>query len=108
VQVFPEAAQAQKKAKNLKIIYGCEMEMLENDFVPYLFNCDLQTKEKLKKNKIADLTYCIFDLETTGFFSNYNEIIEIGYVIYRKGEIIRQSSYLICPVKEIASEILAT
>jgi len=49
----------------------------------------------------------VFDLETTGFFSEYNEIIEIGYVIYHKGEIIREGEHLICPEKEIAPEVLA-
>ncbi|CAI2185718.1 1504_t:CDS:2, partial [Funneliformis geosporum] len=98
VQSFPEFSKHQ--SSDLKIIYGCEMEMLEDKLPPYLFNYSEQFLEK----KINDLTYCVFDLETTGFFSQYNEIIEIGYVIYHQGEIIQEKEYLICPEKEISAE----
>ncbi|CAG8621702.1 2543_t:CDS:2 [Ambispora gerdemannii] len=100
VQSFPEFSKHQKD--DLKIIYGCELEMLEDNLPPYIFN----HSEQILVEKITDLTYCLFDLETTGFFSEYNEIIEIGYAIYQKGEIIRQGEYLICPQKEIAPEHL--
>jgi DNA polymerase-3 subunit alpha (Gram-positive type) len=102
VQSFPEFSNYQ--SSDLKIIYGCEMEMLEDDLPPYIFNHSQEILEK----KVNDLTYCVFDLETTGFFSEYNEIIEIGYVIYHRGEIIREKEYLICPEKDIPAEILAT
>ncbi|CAG8437483.1 6955_t:CDS:2 [Ambispora leptoticha] len=98
VQSFPEFNKCQKS--DLKIVYGCEMEMLEDDLPSYVFN----HSEEILTKKINDLTYCVFDLETTGFFSEYNEIIEIGYVIYQKGEIIREGEYLICPEKEIPTE----
>ncbi|CAH1755690.1 6719_t:CDS:2 [Entrophospora sp. SA101] len=102
VQSFPEFSNHQNN--DLQIIYGCEMEMLEDDFPPYIFN----HSKHILEEKIAELTYCVFDLETTGFFSEYNEIIEIGYVVYRQGEIVREGEYLICPEKEIPAEILAT
>jgi DNA polymerase-3 subunit alpha (Gram-positive type) len=102
VQSFPEISNHQ--GNDLKIIYGCEMEMLEDDLPPYIFNHSPEILEK----KVNELTYCVFDLETTGFFSEYNEIIEIGYVTYHKGKIIREGEYLICPEKEIPAEILAT
>nr|CAG8571297.1 5365_t:CDS:2 [Entrophospora candida] len=82
VQSFPEFSKHQ--SSNLKIIYGCELEVLADKLPPYIFNHD----SKILEEKIGELTYCVFDLETTGFFSSYNEIIEIGYVIYKKGEII--------------------
>jgi len=56
------------------------MEMLEDKLPPYIFNRSPQSQKFLEQS-IEDSTYCIFDLETTGFFSEYNEIIEIGYVI---------------------------
>lgn len=101
VQSFPEFSKCQKG--DLKIIYGCELEMLEDDLPSFIFN----HSEELLTKKINELVYCVFDLETTGFFSQYNEILEIGYVIYRKGEIIREGEYLICPEKQIAPELLA-
>jgi DNA polymerase-3 subunit alpha (Gram-positive type) len=100
VQAFPEFSN--NKNKDLKIIYGCEMEMLEDELPPYIFNCS----EEILKADINELTYCVFDLETTGFFSEYNEIIEIGYTIYRQGEVIKEGEYLICPEKELPPEIL--
>ncbi|CAG8846265.1 3667_t:CDS:2, partial [Racocetra persica] len=98
VQAFPEFSQHQ--SPDLKIIYGCEMEMLEDELPPYFFNHSATILDQ----KIDNLTYCVFDLETTGFFSQYNEIIELGYVIYHRGEIIREKEYLIRPQKEIPAE----
>ncbi|CAG8720853.1 16905_t:CDS:2, partial [Racocetra fulgida] len=77
VQIFPEFSQEQ--TEDLRIIYGCELEMLEDDLPPYIFNHNSATNQKLLTVPITALTYCIFDLETTGFFAAYNEIIEIGY-----------------------------
>jgi DNA polymerase-3 subunit alpha (Gram-positive type) len=105
VQIFPEFNQ--EETGELKIIYGCELEMLEDDLPPYIFNHNSQTNQKLLTTPITDLTYCVFDLETTGFFAAYNEIIEIGYVIYQNGKIIQEKEYLVCPEKAIAPEILA-
>jgi DNA polymerase-3 subunit alpha (Gram-positive type) len=59
------------------------------------------------EKKIEDITYCIFDLETTGFFSSYNEIIEIGYVIYKNGEVMKEKNFLVKPEREITQELLA-
>ena len=106
VQSFPEFSKYQ--SNDLKIIYGCELEMLEDNLPPYIFNHHSEPNQKLLADKITDLNYCVFDLETTGFFSEYNEIIEIGYVVYHQGEIIREGEHLICPEKEIPAEILAT
>ncbi|CAJ0747095.1 20018_t:CDS:2 [Entrophospora sp. SA101] len=74
VQAFPEFWQF--RSPNLQLIYGCEMEMLEDKLPPYIFNHSPQSRKFLEQD-IENLTYCIFDLETTGFFSEYNEIIEI-------------------------------
>lgn len=100
VQAFPEFSDHQKK--DLKIIYGCEMEMLEDELPPYIFN----HSEQILKEDLNNFTYCVFDLETTGFFSEYNEIIEIGYTIYRQGEVIKEGEHLICPEKEVSPELL--
>ncbi|CAI2167672.1 18440_t:CDS:10 [Funneliformis geosporum] len=72
VQSFPEFSKHQ--SNDLKIIYGCELEVLADKLPPYIFNHN----DSILTAEIENLTYCIFDLETTGFFSTYNEIIEIG------------------------------
>jgi DNA polymerase-3 subunit alpha (Gram-positive type) len=104
VQIFPEFSQGQ--VDDLKIIYGCELEMLEDNLPPYIFNHHTIQNKKLTEKRIIDLTYCVFDLETTGFFPAYNEIIEVGYVIYRGGEIIKENNYLVQPEKKISPEVL--
>ena len=104
VQSFPEFSKA--RTSELKVVYGCELEMLEDNFSPYIFNHRSELNQQLLAVPITDLTYCVFDLETTGFFSAYNEIIEIGYVIYRQGKIVQEKEYLVCPSKKIAPELL--
>lgn len=103
VQSFPEFDK-QNIYKDLNLIYGCEMEMIEDDLPPYIFN--IIEKSNFLNTKIENLRYCIFDLETTGFFSKYNEIIEIGYIIYENGKVVEEKSYLISPEDEISSEAL--
>jgi DNA polymerase III alpha subunit (gram-positive type) len=100
VQSFPEFSKLQDKG--VKIIYGCEVEMIEDELPPYIFNnCEKVLCEDIKKGK-----YCFFDVETTGFFSSFNEIIEIGYIITENGEITKEKNFLICPSKEISEQNL--
>lgn len=95
VQAFPEFNNQEKKIyRDLKIIYGCEMEMLEDERPAYIFN---YSSDDILKQNIDELNYCIFDLETTGIFSSYSEIIEIGYIIYKKGKIICEKEWLVRP-----------
>ncbi|AGM24910.1 PolC-type DNA polymerase III [Spiroplasma chrysopicola] len=73
VQAFPEVYNTSLKYPNLKVIYGVEADILENK-VWYVKN---PHHHNLKTAK-----YVIFDLETTGLSSEYDEIIEFGAVIY--------------------------
>jgi len=77
--------------------------MLEDELVPYIFNIN---KEVLNNLNLEN-NYCIFDLETTGLFSAFSEIIEIGYVIIKKGKLIIEKEILIRPEKKISEEIFA-
>ncbi|KAF0850244.1 MAG: PolC-type DNA polymerase III [Spiroplasma poulsonii] len=72
VQAYPEIYNLNKKYPNIKVIYGVEADVLD-DKVWYVKNphhYDLRTAK-----------YVIFDLETTGLSSSYDEIIEFGAVI---------------------------
>lgn len=103
VQSFPEFWEASENDKNLKIVYGCEFEMLEKKFPNFLIIGNKNTR--IFEKKIDEITYCIFDLETTGLFSTYDEIIEFGYVIFKNKEIISKKNFLIKPNRYVSDFI---
>lgn len=78
VQSFPEAYSAGKK-NGIKIIYGLEANLVD-DGVPIAYN--------EAPRKLAEETYIVFDVETTGLSAVYNKIIELAAVKIRGGEII--------------------
>ncbi len=77
-QSFPEAFSAGKK-NDIKILYGVEANLVD-DGVPIAYN----EAHRL----LADDTYVVFDVETTGLSAVYDTIIELAAVKVRDGEII--------------------
>ncbi|MGG3889101.1 PolC-type DNA polymerase III [Metabacillus fastidiosus] len=77
-QSFPEAYSAGKK-NGVKIIYGIEANLVD-DGVPIAYNED--------HRNLAEATYVVFDVETTGLSAVYDTIIELAAVKIRGGEII--------------------
>ncbi|MCH6267086.1 PolC-type DNA polymerase III [Neobacillus citreus] len=77
-QSFPEAYSAGKK-NDIKILYGVEVNLVD-DGVPITFN----DAHRL----LAEDTYVVFDVETTGLSAVYDTIIELAAVKIRNGEII--------------------
>ena len=94
VQAFPDAQVAAKKNK-IKVIYGVE-GYLVNDGVPIALNEMGQSFED---------EYIIFDLETTGFSSKNDKIIEIGAVKIKNGQIIDRFSEFVYPKCKIPYKI---
>jgi DNA polymerase III subunit alpha, Gram-positive type len=78
VQAFPEAYSAAKK-NGMKVIYGLEANIVD-DGVPIAYN----EAHRL----LADDTFVVFDVETTGLSAVYNTIIELAAVKVKNGEII--------------------
>jgi DNA polymerase-3 subunit alpha (Gram-positive type) len=78
VQSFPEAYSAGKK-NGIKVIYGVEANLV-NDGVPIAYNEDHRL--------LAEETYVVFDVETTGLSAVYDTIIELAAVKVYNGEII--------------------
>lgn len=70
VQGYPDA-QAAAKEFGLKMIYGCEMYMIDT-IQRYIFN-----PSDIELNKAS---YVVFDFETTGLSAKYDHIIEFGAV----------------------------
>ncbi len=98
VQSFPEAYNLIKYSKDeFKIIFGCEMIMI---------NDEIKIVNQDDERSLADTTYVVFDLETTGFNAGANDqIIEIGAAKMQDGEIIDTFSCLIDPKRELPKKI---
>ncbi|MGZ4159263.1 MAG: PolC-type DNA polymerase III [Neobacillus sp.] len=77
-QSFPEAYGAGKK-NDIKILYGVEANLVD-DGVPIAYN----DAHRL----LAEDTFVVFDVETTGLSAVYDTIIELAAVKVREGEII--------------------
>ncbi|MDX8335354.1 PolC-type DNA polymerase III [Candidatus Cetobacterium colombiensis] len=95
VHAFPFAYKA-AKGKDIKIIFGCEMYMVD-DSQPIVQNA--------KDVLIDEETYVVFDLETLGLNSHKNEIIEIGAIKLQGRRIVDRYSQLINPGKKIPKKI---
>ena len=72
----------------MKVIFGCEMYMIDDE-APMITNP--------KDKKIDEEEFVVFDIETTGLNSHTNKIIEIGAVKIKAGRIIDRYSQLINP-----------
>lgn len=106
VQAFPEFWEASEKDQNLKLVYGCELEMIEEKFPKFLAtSVGHEQLIKVFEKPIDELVYCVFDFETTGLFSTYDEIIDFGYVIFKNKQVISEKSFLIKPNKEVPDVI---
>ena len=104
VQSFPDAFNKVKsinKGKEpedkFKVLYGCELTMIEDSL-------SIVTRPIDKPS--IDATYCVFDLETTGFNAGgADSIIEIGAVLIKEGKIIDRFDELINPGRVLPAKI---
>ena len=101
VQAFPEANHfiediTKKNPEDpFKIIYGVEAYLVD----------DLSDIAVRAKGQTLDDTYVVFDIETTGFSSMADRIIEIGAVKVCNGEIVDSYSTFVNPGVPIPFEI---
>lgn len=79
----------------MKIIYGVEA-YLAPDKNPVVTN---------PKDKSIDTTYCVLDLETTGFSAVTEKITEIGIMKLKNGEVIDKFSCFVNPEKHIPQRV---
>ena len=87
VQAFPDANHAVSPDEDFKIIYGCEAYLVD----------DLQDLVVNSRNQSLEDSYVVFDLETTGFSTVANKIIEIGAVKVVNGKITDKFSTFVNP-----------
>jgi len=79
VQAFPAAQNASKKYGDIKILYGSELYMIDDEVNAIRNPCDLELNKA---------TYVVFDFETTGLSARYDDIIEFGAVKFEQGRVV--------------------
>ena len=83
---------------DIKILYGVELSMIDDDL-------DLVLRPNT--SVLMDNTYVVFDFETTGFNAGGgDQIIEIGAVKIKNGEIIERFDRLINPGVKLQPHII--
>ena len=95
VQAFPEAANAAKAHPDLKVIFGMEAYLVD---VPN----KIYTGED---RPFDDTEFIVFDIETTGLSKEINEIIEIGAVRVKNGQVLDQFQSFVRPQIPVPYEI---
>ena len=95
VQAFPDAYQAGQE-HGIDIIFGLEAYLIDNG-KPIVVNP--------KNKKLEESEFVVFDLETTGLNPVKNEIIEIGAVKIKNGEVIDEFSSMVKPKENIPAKI---
>lgn len=97
VQSFPEAHKLLGRDNpDMKVIYGVEA-YLAPDKKPSVTN---------PKGQSIDTTYCILDLETTGFSPVTEKITEIGIMKVEGGKVIDKFSCFVNPEKPIPQRVV--
>ncbi|MFX0549072.1 PolC-type DNA polymerase III [Hathewaya histolytica] len=93
-QAFPDAMEAGKKNK-IKVIYGVEAYFVDDGESIILGGEDTTIEDE----------FVVFDIETTGFSSENDKIIEIGAVKIKDGVIIDSFNEFVNPNKSIPYNI---
>ena len=96
VQAFPEAHKMLGYDNpDMKVIYGVEA---------YLAPDNTKSVYNGKKQSI-DTTYCVLDLETTGFSATTEKITEVGIMKVKEGKVIDEFSCFVNPEKHIPERV---
>ena len=105
LQAYPDLYHAvcdynkgKEESEHFKVLYGAELSVV-NDDVDVIFNP--------KEYTLMNQTYVVFDTETTGFHPGSDQMIEIGAVKIKDGEIIDRFDELIDPGYHIPEKITA-
>ena len=81
---------------DIKIIYGVEAYLAPDKVSPVSFS----------KGQSIDTTYCVLDLETTGFSFRTEKITEVGIMKVKNGEVIDEFSCFVNPEKPIPQRVV--
>ena len=96
VQAFPEAHKMLGYDNpDMKVIYGVEAYLAP----------DKNAVVTNPKGQDIDTTYCVLDLETTGFSAVNEKITEVGIMKVKNGEVIDEFSCFVNPEKHIPERV---
>lgn len=96
VQAFPEAHKMLGYDNpDMKILYGVEAYLAP----------DKNAIVTNGKGQEIDTTYCVLDLETTGFSATTEKITEVGIMKVKQGEVIDKFSCFVNPEKHIPQRV---
>lgn len=97
VQAFPEAHKLLgRNNPDMKVIYGVEAYLAP----------DKKSSVTNPKGQSIDTTYCVLDLETTGFSPVTEKITEIGIMKLKDGKVIDQFGCFVNPEKPIPARVV--
>lgn len=96
-QSFPQAYLTFKDS-NIKLIYGLQLEKIDSK---------IAIVDNPNNASFDDSIFTIFDLETTGLFPYYDDIIEFGAIKYQNGKILDKKQFFIDPQKPLSSKIIS-
>jgi len=96
-QAFPDAQACADKVGGIKILYGCELYVVDDtpEAMHFVYNpCD---------RKLGKSDYVVFDTETTGLSCRYDRLIEFGAVkINSAGQAVDRIDFFINPDMKIS------
>ena len=96
VQAFPEAHKLLGiDNPDMKVIYGVEAYLVPD-------GASVVTNDK---GQSIDTTYCVLDLETTGFSAKTEKITEIGIMKIQNGEVVDEFCEFVNPEKPIPQKV---
>ena len=97
VQAFPEAHKLLgRENPDMKVIYGVEAYLAP----------DKESSVTNPKGQKIDTTYCVLDLETTGFSPRTEKITEIGIMKIKDGKVLEEFSCFVNPEKPIPQRVV--
>lgn len=95
-----------EKDDNTKILPTNVGKVVEIEKLTALEQDNMFGKMQKYNNKIAGRTIVVFDIETTGLDFNTDQIIELGAVKIKDGNIIEKFSTFVKPTKKIPYEVV--
>ncbi|AVK83586.1 hypothetical protein C3943_08390 [Lysinibacillus sp. B2A1] len=94
--------------EKLKMFYGVDFLVHQNRYLHYLVNSEKlheKNSEITDEKFLRNVKYLVFDIETTGIYPLFHEMIEIGAVVIENGEVIKEFNELIKPKNKITQKI---